>query len=169
MRQPERNKSSLFLMELVINLLLFCILCGCGLMFFIKSTNLTRSTTDLHQAVRITTSIASAFEAGDGTLNSLQSVHPACFYTNKDVTDANAVDTNAMEANMPEAILYYNEDFKPCSETHSYYKVTIDLTEGTVHKATIVFYNEKGEAIYSIDAFHYAPYTLSDVEEVPES
>ncbi len=138
MRQPERNKSSLFLMELVINLLLFCILCGCGLMFFIKSTNLTRSTTDLHQAVRITTSIASAFEAGDGTLNSLQSVHPACDYKNKDVTDVNAIETN-----MPEAILYYNEDFKPCSMTHGYYKVTVDLTEGPVNKATIVFYNEK--------------------------
>ena len=159
MRQRERNKSSLFLMELVINLLLFCILCGCGLMFFIKSTNLTRSTTDLHQAVRITTSIASAFEAGDGGLEDLELIHPVCDFG--DIDDPNLKPS--------EALLWYNEDYQPCTMEHGYYKVTVDLTEGTVHKATIVFYNEKGEAIYSIDAFHYSPHTLSDVGEVPAS
>ena len=159
MRRPERSKSSLFLMELVINLLLFCVLCGFGLMFFIKSNNLTRNTTDLHQAVRITTSIASAFEAGDGNLNSLQSVHPSCDYKNNDSVDMI----------FTEAILYYNEDYQPCSLEHSRYKVTVGLTEGTINKVAIVFYNEKGEAIYSIDAFHYSPHTLSDVGEVPAS
>ena len=151
MRQPERSKSSLFLMELVINLLLFCVLCGCGLMFFIKSNNLTRSTTDLHQAVRITTSIASAFEAGDGSLQSLQAIHPVC-----DEKDA-------------ETLLWYNEDYLPCSMADGSYKVTVTLTEGTVNKATIIFYNAQGEAIYSIDAFHYSLHTLSDVGEVPAS
>ena len=38
-----------------------------------------------------------------------------------------------------------------------------------VNKVAIVFYNEKGEAIYSIDAFHYSPHTLSDVGEEPAS
>ena len=46
----ERTKSSMFLMEILINILLFSLLCICSLQFFIKALNLTENTTTLQGA-----------------------------------------------------------------------------------------------------------------------
>ena len=151
MKQIQRSKSSLFLMELLINLLLFCVLCGCGLMFYIKSNNMTQKTTDLHNAVRITTSIAGIYESGDGSFNSLCEIYDEC---------------NTTEDSMS---IYFDSSYMPCASETSVYEVVIQKTDSSIGKITIQFYNEKQEIIYSIDAFHYSPSTLTDVKEVPAS
>ena len=149
MKHYERSKSSLFLMELLINLLLFCVLCGCGLMFFIKSTNMTERTTDLHNAVRITSSVASIYES-TGDLNALSEIYP-----NGSVSEDSAT-------------LYFDEEYQPCPMEESIYTLYVTQKNASMKKATIALYNQKEECIYSIDAFYYKPSTLENVKEVPK-
>ena len=151
MKHYERSKSSLFLMELLLNLLLFCVLCGCGLMFFIKSNNMTQKTTDLHNAVRITASIAGIYESSDGSFASLCDVYNDCVVSEHSAT------------------IYFDDTYAPCTSGEGVYQVIIEKTDSSIGKITIQFYNEKNESIYSIDAFHYTPSTLSDAKEVPAS
>ena len=100
MRRYQRSKSGLFLMELLLNLLLFSALCGCGLLFFVKSYHLTQDTTTLHQAVRISTSMAAVYESGDGTLESLSKVFQR----------------PAVEGSI---CIYYDENYAPSRRKHS--------------------------------------------------
>ena len=65
------SKNSLFLMEIILNLLLFSVLLVVGLQFFIHAHTRTEETTQLHQAVSSCASVAAVFERGDGTLNDL--------------------------------------------------------------------------------------------------
>ncbi len=151
MRHIERSKSGLFLMELLINLLLFCILCGCGLMFFIKSNNMTRNTTDLHQAVRITSSIASIYEVSDGKLDTIQDIY----------TQGTRLE-NIL-------ILYFDENYAPCNKTEASYEVRVQklpADTNTLEKVQITFYDEGDMPFYTIDACHFSPSTLESAKEV---
>ena len=65
------SKNSLFLMEIILNLLLFTVLLVVGLQFFIHAHTRTEETTQLHQAVSSCASVAAVFERGDGSLDDL--------------------------------------------------------------------------------------------------
>lgn len=142
------SKSALFLMELLFNLLLFCVLCGCGLLFFLKSHNLSKDTTLLHHAVSITTSVASIYESGDGSFSSL----------------CNAYESAESESNL--LYIYLDEEFNPCSKTDSIYYVLCENLNSTPDKIRIDFYNSKGTVAYSIRACNHTPSTLNNVREV---
>lgn len=159
MRRQHHSKSSLFLMELLINLLLFCFLCGCGLMFFIKSHNLSQDATALHNAVRITSSVAGIYETGDGTLASI----------------SEAFEYATIEEDT--LYLYLDKDYNPCAKASSTCHITVRPMEsstaakepeaaGTLNKIRIDFYNMDGKVDYSIQACNYSPYTLSTAKEV---
>lgn len=148
MSRYEHSKSGLFLMELLINLLLFCILCGCGLMFFVKSNSMTKSTTTLHNAVRITTSLASIYESGDGSLAPLYEAY------NCSVLDGDSL------------YIYFDEKFQPCERDTSVYCVSIQSIEAGYSKVNIEFYDEKGSLTYSISSCNYMPFTPNTIEEV---
>ena len=75
----ERSKSSIFLLEILINILLFSVLCVCSLQFFIKSYQLTDNTTTLHHAVTACNNVAAVFQSGDGTLASVEEVFSYSF------------------------------------------------------------------------------------------
>lgn len=147
----ERSKSSLFLMELLMNLLLFCFLCACGLMFFLKSNQLTTDTADLHNAVRITSTVAGVYETGDGSFDSLCCRFP-------DGTQSEWSFT-----------VYYDKTYAPCSISQSRYRVLVKKDTEPPSKVTIRFFNEKEEVIYTIKAFHYTPSTLDSLKEVPQT
>lgn len=145
------SKSALFLMELILNLLLFCALCGFGLLFFIKSHNLSNATTLLQQAVSITSSVASIYESGDGSFTSLCHTFP----------------TAKSENNF--LYIYLDEDWNPCRETDSVYRVLCEKLNSTPDKIRIDFYDSKGAVSYSIRACHHTPPTLQTIKEVPVS
>ena len=65
MSRYQTSKSSLFLLEIIIDLFIFAFLCAYGLMFFIKSSNLTTQTTTLHQAAKITSCVANIYEGNN--------------------------------------------------------------------------------------------------------
>ena len=141
-------KSGLFLMELLINLLLFCLLCGCGLLFFIKSNNLINSATTLHHATAITSSIASLYETGDGSLDSIYAA-----YATGNQTDSNFT-------------VYLNKEFEPCPANEKVYYVTIQLFDDMTNKICIDFYSDDDTKIYTINACNYTPYTPEKIKEV---
>ena len=147
MSRFKHSKSSLFMMELLINLLLFCLLCGYGLMFFIKSNNITEDTTTMHQAVRITSSIASVYESGDG------SYLPLC----EEFSYASLENTTLS--------IYYDATFQPCAKENAVYYVLIEKLESSLNKIKIEFYDTDGDIAHSITACQYTPSTLADVKE----
>lgn len=148
MSRKYRSKSGLFLMELLINLLLFCLLCGCGLLFFIKSYNLTNDATALHQAVSITASVAGVYEIGDGSLESICQM-----YTNADLDGKYLC-------------IYLDKEFLPCTKEQTAYYVMASQPDPMVSKITIDFYNSKGEILYTIPAYHFTATTLGTAKEV---
>lgn len=148
MSRNSHSKSGLFLMELLINLLLFCLLCGCGLMFFIKSYNLTNDATALHQAVGITSSVAGIYETGDGTFTPLLEIY----------TDAAREDKYLC--------IYLDEAYNPCPKEQTAYYIMVEQIDSAAGKICIDFYNSSGKVLYSISTCHYSPATLGTAKEV---
>ncbi len=148
MSEKYHSKSGLFLMELLINLLLFCLLCGCGLLFFMKSHNLINSATTLHHATAITSSIASLYETGDGSLNTIYAAYDEGVSTDSTFT------------------IYLDKDFTPCPPSEKLYYVTIQPLGDLPGKIGIEFYSEDNIKIYTIRACNYTPYTLNNIKEV---
>ena len=144
----SHSKSGLFMIELLINLLLFCLLCGCGLMFFIKSFNLTTDATALHHAVGITTSVAGIYETGDGSFAPLLEMYPDAAWEDKYLC------------------IYLNEYYSPCTKDETAFYIMAEQLDNTVDKIRIDFYNSNGEVLYSIPACHYTPATLGVTKEV---
>ncbi len=148
MSHYHHSKSGLFLMELLINLLLFCFLCGCGLMFFTKSYHMTMDATALHNAVHLTASIAGVYETGNGSLTPI---------TESFLCTEVAQDT---------IHIYLDEDFIPCTKEDSVYFISVQKTESELNKIAIDFFDADGLVAYSITACNYSPSTLSDAKEV---
>jgi len=147
MKRRHHSKSTLFLMELLLNLLLFCFLCGCGLQFFIKSDNLIKNADILQNAVRITTSIASVYETGDGDFTALCELFELADITEHSLS------------------LYYDETYIPCDKANSTYYALVVKEDGIPCKAAIDFCDSNGDIIYSIQVCNYTPLTLSNVPE----
>ena len=64
MNQYRHSKSSLFLMEIILNILFFSILATFCVQIFFKGYQLSKSTEKLHQAVTACTSIAEICQYG---------------------------------------------------------------------------------------------------------
>ena len=145
MIRHRRSESGLFLMELLLNLMLFCLLCGGGLLFFIKSYNLTEHTTTLHQAVSITSSLSAIYESSDGSLEGIGKEYK------RPVIDGVSL------------CIYFDEDYQPCIMEASKYYVLVHLTEETkdapLRKVLITFYDDKDNEIYSLITCNYTPFT----------
>ena len=147
MSRHKYAKSGLFLLELLINLLLFSLLCGYGLTFFTKSNNLSQDTTTLHQAVRITSSIASIYESGDGSYSSL----------------CNEFKNATVEDDF--LYIYFDTNFQPCSSNDFVYYVFIEDLKTSLNKVRISFYDADGNLSHAITACHYTPSTLGNIRE----
>lgn len=149
MKPNKYSKNSVFLLEMIINIFLFCILTIVGLNFFIKAHTYSNNTEKLHQAVNCCDNIATVFEAGDGTSASIQNEYPTA------VCSDNIV------------FIYYDGNYDLCNHSNAVYKATITITEeNNVNLAKIVF-NEDEEEIFSITASLHNPNTLSDMEVKP--
>ena len=66
MNQYRHSKSSLFLMEIILNILFFSILATFCVQIFFKGYQLSKSTEKLHQAVTACTSIAEICQSTEG-------------------------------------------------------------------------------------------------------
>ena len=145
MRRKHYSKSALFLVELLINILLFSFLCGCGLLFFMKSQTLTKDATDLHNGVRITSSLAALYESGDGSFDIILANYDGVSSKNDSLT------------------LYFDGNYASCHEAEAVYEVHIQHPEGTFRKAQIDFCSRDEQVIYSIRACCLSPASLKEV------
>ena len=141
----ERSKSSMFLLEILINILLFSILCVCSLQFFIKSYQLTESTTTLHHAVTACNNVAAVYQAGDGTTASIEEAFP------------NAISEGGL------LYIYLDENYQECDSQNVVYYITVTEQASTIPSACISFYKNGEDITYSIDAYYYQSLTPADV------
>ncbi len=145
----QRTKSSMFLMEILINILLFSVLCVCSLQFFMKALQLTEDTTTLHHAVTACSNVASIYEAGDGSVDSILEAYPHALHTAEQI------------------IIYYNEEYIQCQREDATYYLHVSGDTENSSKLLIEFYAEEN-VIYSILAYNYQPLTPSTVNAVGE-
>ena len=134
------SKNSLFLMEIILNLLLFSVLLVVGLQFFIHAHTRPEETTQLHQAVSSCASVAAVFERGDGSLDDL-------------------LETYRYSVNLDDKIvIYLDTDFNECKRKKATYFLTVSLATGssdTLSKASIVCSDSDAQVLYQLTACHY--------------
>lgn len=144
MKKYGHSSSSLFLLEIILNILLFSVLLTTSLQIIMKAHTLTQKTSELHRAVTLCTNVANCFESGDGSLKSIREIY----------TSASTLGERVM--------IYFDNDFFECpKETATYaievsYSSDADLIPARITGASITCTKET-ETIYSIEAYYYAP------------
>lgn len=149
MSRIKRSKSGTFLMELLFNLFLFCLLCSCGLLFFSKSHNMTKDTTALHQAVSLASSVAGVYESGDGSLDIIKEFYPCKEISAQTVT------------------MYLDETFSTCPEAEASYYLTMDVLQSghRNNEARIRIYKANGAFLYDLSTYHHTQITVEQIKE----
>ena len=147
MQKYTKLQSSIFLLELILNLIIFTALLIIGLNFFIKAHSLSVKTTDLHHAVTECNNIATLFQSGDGNLDLLSQSYSYIIIA----------DTTAY--------IYYDSDYKECSSGDAIYILTIKVESNSPHiyKANIKF-AKNDEIIYQVNATNYRNLTPASKE-----
>jgi hypothetical protein len=151
MKKYGHSASSIFLMEIIINILLFSVLLTISLQVIIKAHTLTEDTAQLHRAVTACANIASCFESGDGTLDSILT-----YYTMGSSTG-------------DRLLIYFDAAFTACKKSDAVYVVSVGYagdssTEAWGSHLTEITISCSGDngTIYSVNACHYEPLTTND-------
>jgi hypothetical protein len=142
------SSNSLFLMEIILNILLFCAMLVIGLQFFIRAHDLTAQTKELHQAVTGCESVASLFQNGDGTLEGLSD------------------DISYSTQHNGWIRIYLDQNFNFCKKEDSSYYITAKLYSGgedSLSKLRITCYNEDSKELYTLTVCRYSPLIHSTV------
>ena len=135
------SKNSIFLMEIILNVLLFAVLLTIGLQFFVKAHRLTEKTTELHQAVSSCESAASVFQSGDGTLASL-------------------LETYHYSVNLHDrVVIYLDSSFNACPKKSAAYTITAALDRNgkrnSLSAVNLTCSTTEGMSLYSLRACHF--------------
>ena len=146
MKTYRHSKASLFLMEIMLNILFFSILVTICLQMFIKAHNLSDSTTVLHRAVSTCTSIAEVYQSSNEGKESILHIYP-------EATEQGNIIT-----------IYFDDKFVSCSKEESCYYASITLNSDSLSTAEISFSEfENEEELYSLSVSGYHPQTLSSI------
>ena len=145
MKRYSHSKSNLFLMELMIDILLFCLLCVCALLLFSKSAILTRRAANLHHGVSLCSGIAAIYESEEDAFPVISREYPYA------INDEGKL------------ILYYDSSYIPCAKESAAFYIMLTETKSSTSKLNIEFYTVEEEMIYSITACKYTPLTAKEV------
>lgn len=141
MKKYRHSKSSLFLLEIMLNLLFFAVLVTICLQLFYKAHNLSKDTTVLHRAVTACTSIAEVYQSNLGKEDMLLTIFPEALF----LSDA--------------ILIYFDSDFTPCSEFESTYRAI--LSNRPDDTLVIKFLRkESSDSIYELSVSSYSPRSL---------
>ncbi len=146
MTRQKTSGSSLFLMEILLNILLFSVMLSFCLQFFSKAHTLTHATTELERAVTTCSNAANMFEAGDGSLDSVSSMYKNKVFVNGQL------------------VIYLDEDFLDCPAEESVFTMTVALLpdDSPVTRACISCQKGRTDVIYQITVCHYSALTPLD-------
>lgn len=155
MNKYRRTQSSIFLLEIIINILMFSVLLVVGLSFIIRAHTLTNNTRLLHRAVAECNNVATLYENSDGNLDLILNEYPYCTNTGNQI------------------FIYYDSDVSPCQRENSLYYISFDtatnpeedIKAGDIFSKEISFYDEGSSAeIYSLTVTSYKRLTPSSKE-----
>ena len=142
MRKYRSQKSSLFLLEIMLNLLFFVILVTICLQLFLKAHHLSKDTTLLHRAVTVCTSVAEVCQSSLGETDIFQTIYPEAIFLNDTI------------------LIYFDSNFTACSEFESIYRVFLSENKET-GSITIRFLRKNDtNVIYELEASSYVPQSL---------
>lgn len=137
-------KSSIFLLEIMLNILFFAILTTICIQLFFKAHILSKNTFLLDHAVAACTSIAEVYQSDPNGKEIIMTLYPDAIELNKTI------------------LFYFDENHLPCTETNSTYRAVLEYDE-IRHTAKISFYPKDGTSlIYSLDVSSYMPKTLRE-------
>ncbi len=137
------NKSSLFLMELIICLLLFCFLCGFGLILFSKSNTTINDATTLQQAVSLTSSVA---EICKNDVSQLSNIYP----------DSEFVENTTY--------IFYDEEFRECNKSNFTY--ILKVSSDDEYEFLIEFTDNNKNLIYTLTVYNHLIPSIVSTKEV---
>lgn len=141
----QHSKSSIFLMEIILNILLFSILLTVCLQLFLRSDALSVKSKHLEHAVLCCSSIAETFQSTADGKSALLETYP----------DATNLDNGLL--------IYFDDSFGECHMSDASYKAIVELDYQTTSVINISFYSLNGtEAIYSLTASNYTRQNLSN-------
>ena len=145
MRKQRSSRNSLFLVEIMLNLLFFVILITVCLQLFLKAQQLSKDTTLLHRAVTVCTSIAEVYQSGLDQADILQTIYPEALILNDTV------------------LIYFDSSFTACSEFESVYRVF--LSENIENRRMTIRFLRKNEpdVIYELETSSYSPLSLGEL------
>ena len=144
MNQYRHSKSSLFLMEIILNILFFSILATFCVQIFFKGYQLSKSTEKLHQAVTACTSIAEICQSTDSPEETLSSIYP---------------ESMSLDATI---LIYYDRDFLAYGKQNAVYRATVDFLPDQLATIHITFLDTStAETLYELSASCYQPISLS--------
>lgn len=140
MKPYRHSKSSLFMLELMLNILFFSILVTFCLQMFVKANQISERTLVLHQAVTVCTSMAEICQGTSSAEELLLRLFP----------DAQKAESSIL--------FFYDESFSPCSEEHACYQAAYLPATDALKTASISF-TKFGEEIpiYSLSFSAYVP------------
>lgn len=132
------SRTRLFLLEMLVNLLVFCIGAAICLMALSRAYSMSADSRVASQAQRITENAAMAFRAADGDLEAL----PALL--------SGRCDEDAFTA-------WYSQDWQPVREKKAIYRLVIRARalENHVIQAKIEVYPPQGEPVAALTVCEY--------------
>lgn len=142
--KQQHSRSSIFLMEIILDILLFSILLTICFQLFLKSDFLSAKSGKLEHAVLCCTSIAETFQSTADGKSALLESYP----------DSTNLDNGLL--------IYFDDSFVECHMSAATYKAVIDLKQGNPATIQISFYSlNDNEAIYTLSASNYVRQNLS--------
>lgn len=141
MKRPLPKRSNLFLMEMILAILFFSLASAVCMQLFVKARLLSENTSNRNHSMIVAKSAASAFEAGDGTLESLQESYPKSLLKDSGLR------------------IYYDDDWNLCTEKEKTYEmhIAIEGQDGNLTTATIAVMDSDNAELFCLKADCYQP------------
>lgn len=145
MKNYRHSKSSLFLLEIMLNILFFAVLVTICLQLFFKAHNLSTDTSALHQAVTTCTSIAEVYQSNPDGEAMILNIYPDAIILNNTI------------------IIYFDHAFVSCAEFESTYRAILSNNAAKQALDISFFRQEETNAIYQLSVSSYSPKTLDEL------
>lgn len=141
MKRPLPKRSNLFLMEMIMAILFFALAGMVCMQLFLKARGLSRDTTATNRAITLVKSVASTFEAGNGSLESLLDSYPYA-----------SLEDSTLE-------VFYDANWQPCDRKKYVYRMQMTVKEPKKNPAvcTITVTDSDKKKLFSLDASCYQP------------
>ena len=143
MNKYRPPKSSVFFLEIMLNILFFAVLATICIQLLLKAHILSKNALILNHAVSCCTSIAEVYQSKEDGKEMIMVLYPNAIALNKTI------------------LFYFDENYLPCTESDSIYRAVLEYDE-IQHTAQVSFYPKNSHVpIYILTFSSYMPETLS--------